>query len=78
MEGAFSNDSPTLALLTDSLVDGVLQVLLQPSDLWVHTHLFVCLQLGTEQKGGGEKVSACNMLYLKMKRLMQSQSNQAS
>ncbi len=34
----------------NSLVDGVLQVLLQPPDLWVHTHLFVCLQLGTDEK----------------------------
>lgn len=33
------------------LVDGVLQVLLQPSDLWVHTHLFVCLQLGNHLEG---------------------------
>lgn len=33
-----------------SLVDGVLQVLLQPPDLWVQTHLLVCLQLGTSQK----------------------------
>lgn len=32
------------------LVDGVPQVLLQPPDLWVHTHLFVGLQLGTDQK----------------------------
>lgn len=32
------------------LVDGVLQVLLQPPDLWVHTHLFVRLQLSTDLK----------------------------
>lgn len=33
------------------LVDGILQVLLQPPDLWVHTHLFVCLQLGDHLEG---------------------------
>lgn len=33
------------------LVDGVLQVLLQPPDLWVHTHLFVRLQLSNDLEG---------------------------
>lgn len=33
------------------LVDGILQVLLQPPDLRVHTHLFVCLQLGNDLEG---------------------------
>lgn len=33
-----------------SLVDSVFQVLLQPPDLWVYTHLFVVLQFGTDEK----------------------------
>lgn len=33
------------------LVDGVLQVLLQPPDLGVHTHLLVGLQLGYDLEG---------------------------
>lgn len=44
-----------------SLVDSVLQVVLQPPDLWVHTHLFVCLQLGTDQK---KDKSSVNTSYI--------------
>lgn len=38
------------------LVDSVPQVLLQPPDLWVHTHLFVCLQLGNHLEGAVRRV----------------------
>lgn len=38
------------------LVDGVPQVLLQPPDLWVHTHLFVGLQLGNHLEGAVRRV----------------------
>lgn len=38
------------------LVNGVLQVLLQPPDLRVHTHLFVCLQLGNHLEGAVGRV----------------------
>lgn len=33
------------------LVEGVLQILLQPPDLRVHAHLFVCLQLSNDLEG---------------------------
>lgn len=36
--------------------DGVLQVLLQPRDLWVHTHFFVWLQLSNHLEGAVGRV----------------------
>lgn len=67
------------SLLFNLLVDGVLQVLLQPPDLWVHTHFFVCLQLGTDQKKANKVQYMSIMPQLKMKEwIMLSQWHQVS